>query len=102
MCHDLQIESLIACWPNRRAFADAVGVNVDTVHKWVKFGRIPSGWQFAAITAAQSKGIGWATADWMVKAHAFDHIGFAGVLPSDDAPNAAMRQDNEVSHHGRR
>lgn len=65
-----EVEKLIQNWPNRQAFADAVGEKVATVHKWARFGRIPSGKQRAVIDAARTSGVGYVTADWMVDVHA--------------------------------
>ena len=64
------IEKLIGIWPSRQALADAIGANVDAVHKWAKSGRIPSGWQRAVTDAARAEGAEHVTADWMLSVHA--------------------------------
>ena len=61
---------LIAEWSTRQAFADAVGANVQSVHKWAQTGRIPSEWQWHVVCAAQAAGYSYATAEWLMKAHA--------------------------------
>lgn len=66
------IELFIGRWPTREAFAAEVGANVDAVHKWARNGRIPPGWQSAAVRAAQARSISYATAEWMLDVHAKD------------------------------
>ena len=61
---------LIGHWPTRQAFADAVGANVEAVHKWAKAGRIPSGWHHATVIAARTAGVTYATPDWIISVHA--------------------------------
>lgn len=63
------IKTLIAQWPNRQAFADQIGANVETVHKWAASGRIPSGWQARVVIAARDRGISYVTAEWMLSVH---------------------------------
>lgn len=63
------ITDLINEWKPRRALADEIGASVEQVHKWAKFGRIPSEWHYPVVTAAQRKGITYATAAWMAKVH---------------------------------
>lgn len=70
MKHANPIEHLIASWPTRKALADEIGANVEAVHKWARSGRIPSDWQAAVQRAAESSGISYATAQWMLDAHA--------------------------------
>ena len=64
------VAGLIAEWPTRQAFADAVGANVQSVHKWAQAGRIPAAWQASVIRAARARGMEHVTGDWMVAAHA--------------------------------
>ncbi|WP_420023739.1 carph-isopro domain-containing protein [Cereibacter azotoformans] len=70
MRHESPITQLIAAWPKRQALADEIGVSVDAVHKWARSGRIPSDWQDAVVKAARARGIEFATAEWMLAAHA--------------------------------
>lgn len=69
MAKKSQISDLIASIGSRREFAVAVGVNVDSVHKWAQSGRIPSAWQARVVDVAQAKGQQHITGDWMVEAH---------------------------------
>ena len=64
------IRSLINHWPRRSEFAAAVGVPVASVHKWADTGRIPTRFMGATVDAAQEKGLTFATAEWMINAHA--------------------------------
>lgn len=65
-----QIKTMIDEWPTRRAFSDAVGANIALVHKWADAGRIPARWQASVVAAAQSRGLDYVTAEWMLDAHA--------------------------------
>lgn len=64
------IDAIIAAWPSRKAFADAVGVRVEVVHKWARAGRIPAPHQKAVRDAAQLKGLSHVTGDWIIEVHA--------------------------------
>jgi len=64
-----QITALIDEWKPRRLLANEVGANVEAVHKWASANRIPSEKQAAVVAAAQSKGLGHITAEWMLDAH---------------------------------
>lgn len=64
------IEALIAHWPTRQAFASEVGAKTDAVHKWAKYGRIPSQWQQATVEAARRLGVEYVTPEWMLAVHA--------------------------------
>lgn len=64
------IRDLIDAWPTRKALAEQIGANVEAVHKWAASNRIPSDWQAAVVTAAQARGLGHVTGDWMVAQHA--------------------------------
>lgn len=66
------ITTLIDAWPRRKDFADAIGANVDAVHKWAAANRIPSDWQAIVVDAAQQSGMSHVTGDWMVRAHSRD------------------------------
>lgn len=65
-----EIARLIGHWKTRKAFAEAVGADVDAVHKWAQNGRIPAGWHHAAVTAARTAGVEYATPEWIVRVHA--------------------------------
>ena len=63
------VTKLIDSWKPRRALANEIGASVEQVHKWAKFGRIPSDWQLPVIEAAMRKGIEGIDANWMLRAH---------------------------------
>ena len=63
------ITVLIDRWPSRKALADEIGASEAQVHKWARFGRIPSEWQFPVMQAAKSHGFDHVTAEWMLEAH---------------------------------
>ena len=65
-----EVTRLIAHWATRKAFAEAVGAQVDAVHKWAQNGRIPAGWHKATLDAAQAAGVEYATPEWIVMVHA--------------------------------
>lgn len=71
------VTDLINEWPTRAAFAEAVGATAVSVHKWARFGRIPSGWQQAVVQAAEEAGISYVTPEWMLKVHAAEQPGKA-------------------------
>ena len=60
---------LISHWPLRNDFASSVGAELQAVHKWAQTGRIPSGWQGAALDAAIDLGVDGVDAQWMIDAH---------------------------------
>lgn len=69
-CDDLSsIAGLIDAWPTRKALAEKIGANPESVHKWAASNRIPSDWQAAVIRAAQAMGLAHVTGDWMVSHH---------------------------------
>ncbi len=64
------IKTMIDTWPTRKVLADAIGANVEAVHKWAAAGRIPSDWQAAVLTAARERDdLGHVTAEWMLEQH---------------------------------
>lgn len=63
------ITGLIDRWPSRKALADEIGATEAQVHKWARFGRIPSEWQYPVMQAARDHGIDEVTAEWMLAAH---------------------------------
>jgi hypothetical protein len=69
MAKNNPISDLIASLGSRRDFADAVGAQLPTVHKWAQAGRIPSNWQARAVEVAQARGKKNITGDWMMAVH---------------------------------
>ena len=65
-----QITILLDSWPSRKQLANEIGARTQQVHKWAKFGRIPSQWMLAVLNAAQRRGLAHVTAEWMLKRHA--------------------------------
>lgn len=75
---DTPVAELISCWPTRLDLAQAIGGNVESVHKWAKTGRIPSRWHMKVILAAKERGLKGIDADWMVNVHSHDFTPSAG------------------------
>lgn len=72
MAKNTQITDLIDEWKPRKALADQIDANVEVIHKWAKWNRIPSEWQAIVVRAAQKKGLKHVTAEWMLAAHMRD------------------------------
>lgn len=51
------VPSLIAQWPTRQEFADAVGVPIQRVHKWAQNSAIPAWHQAAVLRACERRGL---------------------------------------------
>lgn len=60
---------LIKLWKPRRLLADAIRVDLDTVHKWAQKNRIPTKYHFSVLSAAKAAGIAISAED-MVRIHA--------------------------------
>lgn len=63
------ITTLIDAWPTRKVLAEELGASEAQVHKWAKFGRIPSEWQFPMVEAARRNGRLDVTPEWMLRQH---------------------------------
>lgn len=63
------IRALIALWPSRKAFADAIGVPLDRVHKWVTADAIPAKHHLAVLRSASLHGFP-VSAEMLVRLHA--------------------------------
>lgn len=68
MEHISTIRDLIGLWPSRIAFAKAIDVPVDRVHKWVTANAIPARYHLAVIRGAGAVGLA-VSADLMVRLH---------------------------------
>lgn len=65
------IRALIALWPSRQAFADALEVPVDRVHKWITANAIPAKYHRSVLLSARALGFE-ISADVIVELHAED------------------------------
>lgn len=63
------IRALIALWPSRLAFAAAVGVPVDRVHKWAASNAIPAKYHLAVLRSAVGLDLD-VSAELLVRLHA--------------------------------
>jgi len=70
MSQEKPIKKLIDAWTTRQDFADDVGANVATVHKWAASGRVPADRQKSVVEAAQARGLSHVTPEWMLLQHA--------------------------------
>lgn len=53
----MDVRSLIAQWPTRKALASEIGMKTDAVHKWAQNQSIPARHHLKVIRAAQRRGI---------------------------------------------
>lgn len=51
------VRSIISHWPNRQAFAEAIGLPVERVHKWAQNNAIPAWHQSRVLQACHDVGL---------------------------------------------
>lgn len=62
------VRDLVAKWPTRLHFAQAIGVPVDRVHKWAASNTIPPKYHRSVMTAVTGLGLDF-TADDLIDLH---------------------------------
>ena len=62
------VRDIIAQWPNRQAFAEAVGKPIDLIHKWAQKNAIPAWHQARVLRACETFRVP-VTAEMLVAMH---------------------------------